>query len=302
MRQRQGLLPGLLAVLLCGCVSQDGLKTAWLERFHQMQGPTGPDVIQMDVALLECPAGDGCLDRDLWPQIDEQVLALEQKNVLEDNGFRIGQIGGITPPGLQALLLSPRSCPSPRRIALHAGQSFDLLLGPVLPVCRFRLQQDGEPAELRLEQAQCLLTVVPALTGDGRTTLRFTPQVRHGEARLQPRPAADLSGWLLKVQQPTEEYAHLSWEVTLAPNEYVVIGGRADEQAGAGRPPTLGQRCFLRPEETPPTRRLLVIRTACTPPAIDPGAECTPEQAAEEERIPPLASQASMSTARGTTP
>jgi hypothetical protein len=301
MRHRQALLPGLLAVLLCGCVSQDAGKASWLDRFHQMQGPTGPNVVQMDVALVECPFGDSYLDRDLWPQIDEQVVALEQKNLLQDNGFRVGQIGGITPPGLQALLLSPRSCPDPRRIVLRAGQSFDLLLGPVLPLCRFRMQQDGETAELRLEQAQCLLTVVPALTGDGRTTLHFTPQVRHGESRLQPRPAADLSGWLLKVQQPTEEYAHLGWEVTLAPNEYVVVGGRAEERAAGDRAPTLGQRCFLRPEETPPVQRLLVIRTGRTQPGIDLGAEGTPEQT-EEERIPPLASQASMSTARGTTP
>jgi hypothetical protein len=298
MRHRQALLPGLLAVLLCGCVSHDAVPTSWLDRFHQMQGPTGPNVVQMDVALLECPFGDGYLDRDLWTQLDEQVLTLEQKNLLEDNGFRIGQVGGITPPGLQGLLMSARNCPNPRRITLRAGQSYDLLIGPPLPLCRFRMQQDGEAAELHLEQAQCLLTVVPALTTDGRTTLRFAPQVRHGDTRLQPRPAADLSGWMWKVHQPTEEYAHLAWEVTLAPNEYVVIGGRAEDRAADARPPTLGNRCFLRPEETPPTRRLLVIRTGRTPPRLDLDAEGTAEQAAEEEQSPPLASQASMSTPR----
>jgi hypothetical protein len=297
MRQRQALLPGLLAVLLCGCVSQESIRTSWLERFHRMQGPTGPNVIQMDVALIEAPLGDSYLDRELWSQADEQVLALEQKNLLEDNGLQIGQVGGITPAGLQALLTSNKSSPDPRRITLRAGQSYDLLLGPMLPICRYRLLQDGESADVRLEQAQYVVAVVPTLTADGRTTLRFTPQVRHGEARLQPRPAADLSGWLMRPQQATETYAHLSWEVTLAPNEYVVIGGRSD------RPATLGHECFLRAEETPPTRRLLVIRTGRTPPSIEPAVVEGPgEQASEEEGIPPLACQASMSTARGTSP
>jgi hypothetical protein len=309
MRQRQALLPGLLAVLLCGCFGQETMHTSWLERFHMMQGPTGPDVVQMDVALIERPLGDSYLDRELWAVADEQVLALDQKNLLEDNGFQIGSVGGITPPGLQALLLSEKSCANPRRITLRAGQSYDLLLGPVLPVCRFRMPQDGELTDVRLEQAQCLLAVVPTLTSDGRTTLRFTPQVRHGETRLLPRPKADLSGWLLQPQQQMEDYAHLSWEVTLAPNEYVVIGGRPEKgdsaapPSGAGRPQTLGGRCFLRPEETPPVRRLLVIRTGRMPPSIDaePG-ESTSEQEAGEPLIPPLASQASMSTVRGTSP
>jgi hypothetical protein len=48
---------------------------------------------------------------------------------------------------------------------------------------------------------------------------------------------------------------------------------------------------------------LLVIRTGRTPPSIDaPAGQGTPDQEAEEDRTPPLASQASMSTVRGSAP
>src|SRR5947209_2927371 len=79
-------------------------------------GPTGGDVVQIDVAVLERPLGDRFLNRELWELADEQAITLEQKAVLDDNGFRVCQIGGLPPAGLQALLTSERSCPDPRRV------------------------------------------------------------------------------------------------------------------------------------------------------------------------------------------
>ncbi len=81
-------------------------------------------------------------------------------------------------------------------------------------------------------------------------------------------------------------YSWLSWTVTVAPNEYVVIGTRLD------RGETLGEQFFFSGEETPPVQRLLVLRTAHVPTPSGPGDE-TPS------RSPPLALCASMTAARG---
>jgi hypothetical protein len=71
--------------------------------------------------------------------------------------------------------------------------------------------------------------------------------------------------------------------VTLAPNEYVVVGARFD------RPGSLGYQAFVRADESPPVQRLLVIRTSRTAPdAPDDGDDGL-------ERSPPVASQASSS-------
>jgi hypothetical protein len=61
---------------------------------------------------------------------------------------------------------------------------------------------------------------------------------------------------VLREQRPTDRYPELGWEVTLAANEYVVVGGRYE------RPQTLGHACFIQGGEAAHGQRLLVIRAA----------------------------------------
>jgi hypothetical protein len=231
-----------------------------LDRLHPLQAPAGVDIVRMDVALLERRAGDAYLNDGLWALTDESGIPLECRTMLEENGFRIGQIGGIPPPELLALLTSKRSCANPRQIRLHAGAAQELSLGPLMPSCRFQLAEDGATDAVALEQAQLMLMVVPRLKSDGRIGLRFTPQIEHGEARLVACPAADHTGMMLQRQRSLCRYPALSWEVALAPNEFVVVGARAE------RPESLGQVAFVRTQESPPVQRLLVIRTSRTAP------------------------------------
>ena len=186
MRPRSALLL-LLSLVLSGCVAPKTHTTAWLDRFRHLGGPKGPDAVMMDVALIERPLGDGYLNRTLWTVADEQVIALESRAILEDNGFRIGQIGGITPVELQTLLTSERSCANPRRITSKAGKPAQLLLGPAVAACKFQIERQGQPVPVDLAQAECTLEVTPTLTPDGRTKLRFVPLVQHGV----PHSAAD---------------------------------------------------------------------------------------------------------------
>jgi hypothetical protein len=297
MGRRPALVVALLTALLAGCTTSKPVRaTAWLDRLRQLGHPSGPDVIQMHVALLERPVGDPYINGGLWTTSDEQVVALERRATLEDNGFRVGQIGGIPPAEFFALLTSERSCVNPRGIQLHSGKATSVVLGPPLAACRFIVQQDGRPAPVSLDQAQCSLEVLPTLVADGRTRLQFTPIVQHGATRLQPAPAADHSGWTLQAHRPTDRYDDLIWEVTLPPNEYVVVGGRFD------RPETLGHQCFVRPDEPSPVQYVLVIRTgrASADLTDDP-----PGPVAEDDsplRPPPLACQAALSTVRGVAP
>jgi hypothetical protein len=295
MRYRRALAVGLLTAVFVGCTTGEPVRSSsWLEQWQAFRGPTGPDVVQMDVALLERPVGDPYLTHELWTSADEQVIAFERRSVLEENGFRIGQVGGITPAGLQALLTSERSCVNPRRIHLHADNPTTVVLGPALAQADFQVLQDGQPGRVTLGQAQCTLTVVPSLTPDGRVRLRFHPQVQHGEAALRPTYAPDGSGLMLQEQRPTQRFPGLAWEVTLAPNEYVVVGARAD------RPGTLGHRCFVLPEGPAPVQRLLVIRTSRPAGEEDffqPAS--TPEGDPLPRRAPPLAYQAARSVVRG---
>jgi hypothetical protein len=293
MRRGGALFLGLLATLLAGCATaKQVVSTSWMERLHPFRGPTGADVIQMDVALLVRPVGDPYINKELWTYADEQTVPLERKAVLEENGFRVCQVGGLTPAGLQTLLTSEKSCVNPRRLFVRAGNPTQLALGPTMAQCRFRIRQDGPPVAVSRDQAECLLQVVPSPTNDGRTHLQITPQIRHGETGTTLVAAKDGSGWIMQTERPTETLSTLSWEVTLAANEYLVVGARND------RPEALGYQCFFRRDETIPVQRLLVIRAwRASGPAPD-GLTDPAEKAAS--RPLPLALQAAWTTVRGT--
>jgi hypothetical protein len=289
MRLRWALLAGLATVSLVGCLHESPTPSAaWWSRLSPFHGPTGPDVVQMDVAVLECPVGDSFINGALWELADEQVVGLEHKAVLDDNGFRVGELGGITPPGLLLLLRNERNNPSPRRVQLHAGNPTPITLGARLPACEFDLRQDGKPVKVSLKDAECGLQVVPTLAADGAIHLHVTPRITHGERRLWPAVSPDRRSLLLPAQRATEDYERLGWDVTVAPGQYVVVGTRYD------RPGTLGHRCFLRPAEAQPVQRLLVICTSRMGQgwATEPVAE-TAEDAISLSRAPPVALQAS---------
>jgi hypothetical protein len=280
----------LFAAGLIGCFpSRSEQSPPSLAAPARFEGPTGDDIVQMDLAIVERPCGDHFLNHELWELADEQGVNLERKPILEQNGFRVCQIGGLPPAGLQRLLASRRSCPDPRLVRRHAGDPMPVLLGPVWPRCAFCLDLDHEE-EVALDNAQCLLEVVPALADEGRILLRFTPHVRHGRPIMMRGSARAPDGtldWSACVKQPEEAYPALSWELTVGPSEYVVVGTRLD------RPNSLGHRCLVG-EGVPRMQRLLVLRAARAPSG-PPSDEAI-------GRSPPLAAQAGWPSARGTAP
>jgi hypothetical protein len=139
------------------------------------------------------------------------------------------------------------------------------------------------------------LTVVPTLAEEGRIQLSFIPSVKHGQAQFVPHAAQDSAGalrWSLEAQQPEESFPWLSWERTVGPNEYLVVGTMLHRRAaGEGKHDTLGQRCFLSEDRDRPTQRVLVIRAVPAPSA--------PLMDETMSRSPPLALQAGWYSARG---
>jgi hypothetical protein len=300
MRHWQAVVLALLAAPLTGCLTPpaepDGPRPGAGAAFG---GPTGPDIVQMDVALIERPADDPYLAEGVWQLADEQKLRrdgaidLEHKGRLAQNGFRVGQISGAPPGELCRLVRSERSCVNPRRLTLHAGKPTPVLLGPPWTHCAFVLHRGdrGEPVELDLARFQ--LEATPALTEDGRTLLHLTPVVKHGETSLATRPVVDPSGareWALVAEQPTEAYRQLGWDLEVGPSDYVLVG------APAAPGDSLGGRCFVYTEGAQPLRRLLVLRVGRTLP----DAPRDDDQALRKS--PPLALQAAATCARASSP
>jgi len=282
---RRALVLALLCGMAAGCTQpQSARSTSWFERLRAAD--FGKDVIQLDVALLERPIGDAFLDRELWKYTDEQTVALDRKAVLDDNGFRVGQIVGMPPGKLQALLSSERSCINPRRQMLPPGRATVQVLGPTLPHAEFQVSENGQTVEIALEQAQFVLEVTPTLAGDGKTRLRFAPKVQYGEKVPELHPAADGSDWAFEISRPCRQFPAVTWEVCIAPNEFLVVG------AGSDQPDSFGYHAFIQHDATAQVQRLLVIRTNRSADT----QTATLEDLARHS--PPLAVQATMSAAR----
>jgi hypothetical protein len=284
MRQGFALVLVPLAALLSGCAPDQTFSTnCWMQQVG-FQTPTGPDVVQIEMVLLERPLNDRYINSDLWKRADEQVVSLENRAVLEENGFRVGQLGGLTPAGLQTMLTTRQSGTDPRLLIVRSGRAQTLPLGPPRTQCRFQVQQAGRPEDVSLPQATNLLEIMPGITSDGRIRLRFTPQIEYGNSRLEMHPAEDQASLLLQQEKPRRSFSHLAWEVVLGPNQYLIVGTRMD------RPESLGYQCFFRPDENRPVQRLLVLRAGCVvPPA---GFSNSGPSLAGPLSQPPLALQA----------
>lgn len=259
MRSVCAMLLALIAGSIVGCTAgTPGRSTAWFQTLPAFRGPVGPDVVQFEWALIERPVGDRYLNEDLWSLANEQVIPLERKDVLVDSGLRIAQIGGLLPSAFQDMMRAERYNPNPRRRQVRAGRVTTLALGPVIPICEFRAPgaADGQDTCGHLTNVQFSYAITPMLAGDDKVRLSFTPQIQHGETKTVIKPADDGSGWTCGEQAVSEKFGGLSWDVTLGPNEYLLVGCWFKSQQ------TYGKECFVRIDEPKPVQRLLVIRTS----------------------------------------
>jgi hypothetical protein len=292
MRRGWALLLALLLAPLLGCFT--GKPESAIVRHDALMpfaAPLSDDTVVMEVALLECPVNDAYINGPLWDLVDETANP-ERKTELHDNGFRMGVLGPALPDRLIDLVTSERNASNIRQRSLPAGNAAPVPIGPSWKHCSFELKQEGQPTAVELDKAQCLLKIVPTASKEGQIALSFTPQVQYGEMQRVTRPVQDatqVNRWDLQVNPSIENYDGLSWELTVAPNEYIVIGTQMD------RVGTLGYRTFLHTENLSPVQRLLVLRVVRGP--------CRELKAKNHSKSPPpLALQAGWISVRGACP
>jgi hypothetical protein len=258
MRSLQPLV--LACALVAGCVStRPDVAISKYETGDPTAASADPVGIDLFVAVAERPVGDRYLNHDLWQFADEQTPFqhdLDHKSQIDQNGFRVGILGG-TPDGAFQNLLSGRNCPDPRCIRCLPGTPTGVDLGGVWPSCTFQLVRNGREQVTTLEQAQCRLQLLAHLDGESKVRIVVTPVVRHGQQEKLPRPVQDPDGsrrWDVQVRRPEVGYGWLSWTLLLGPGESAIIGGLMD------RTESLGRRMFLFTQTDAPVQRVVVLR------------------------------------------
>jgi hypothetical protein len=252
-------------IVLCaagvGCVSWANRPLKSVVRSLAPAAPT--EGIVLESVILERPAGDPFLDRDLW-RATLPVGSEETRALLSENGLRVGVLAGSLPQRFQTLLESDTEALNARAL------TFAMRRDEVLPTagphakCEFQLLSDlaGKRSPVALTGANAGLLVRPEPAKDARVRLVCEPQIQHGERREWLRPSADGTGFVKVEEVPLERYPALAFDVTLGRNEYLLVGCFAEQ------PGTLGAAVFGVAANGEPRQRVLVIRAR----QVNPGA------------------------------
>lgn len=257
-------------LLLCAAIAGVGCERL-LTHGDQPSAPTiarslapiaSSDGLYVESILLERPAGDAFLDRELWDAV-LPAGSPEKRTLLSENGLRAGLLTGNIPTAFQTLIESEAdTVDSHARTFNIRKEAVVPTVGPVDP-CRFSILSDlaGAPQSIELKQARCGILLKPQHTGDGRVRVYCEPQIQHGVRQEWYRPTEDGTQLTKHEEVPLERYPPCSFEVTLGADDYLVIGW------SAAKPASLGSVMFGVEAEGRPRQRVLVIRARQMAPA-----------------------------------
>ena len=236
-----------------------------------------PNSVVLDIFFVRVPLGDVAVNETLWQQVDEQHFPPALRQRMRQNGFRIGLLGGSIPMTLSKLLeledkpvasgeanqINVADMHSEPRVLLRHMQLGTGCRGLIvtsgiydrLPVLSL---ESGQLGGQTYDQAQAHLSVEVAIQDDGLVQLKLTPELHHGQARLQPRPiAGNEAMFQLTSSRPRRVFDDLSFSASVSPGSMVLVSSLPD------RPGSLGHH-FLTSDNGRPEQKLLVVRLSQT--------------------------------------
>jgi hypothetical protein len=254
----------VVCAVAVGCVTRPERPSA--TSVARSLAPVAPiEGIFLESVILERPAGDRFLDRDLWSET-LPVGNQEARVLLSENGLRAGVLAGNLPQRFQTLLESETEALGGRGLTFAMRKDEVLATSGPNERCEFSLLTDlaGKRAAVAFKQARCGILVRPEALPDGRVKVCCEPQIQHGERREWLRPSADGTGFVKFEEIPLARYPVLAFDATLSRNEYLVIGWPADQSD------TIGEALFSVEANEQPRQRVLVIRTRIVNPGAAP--------------------------------
>lgn len=249
MRRPAGLLFVAACAAAVGCFWTGTARTSL--RDHQ---PVRPDAgLLLNTRLIEQPLGNGYLNGGLW-DATACPIGHEQAVLLARNGLRVGILSGVLPDRFDRLAHSEATTISPMLRTLVPGQAKVVPVNGPLEQCSYRAVRElaADPEAVELTMAECGLAVTASETG-GRVKLTCAVQVQHGDKRAWLAETADGTEFTRRDRKPLAAYPALTFDVTVGPDDYLLLGATADPAD------TLGQAFFLTTAELP-RQRVLVIR------------------------------------------
>jgi hypothetical protein len=285
---------GMVSFALAGCLhDRPASSSSFADRFR-MGGPTGPDAVFIDYALIERPAGSSEINRQIWTNVDEIAIDASTRCLLAENGIRAGVIGGMLPPELESMIANAKSDTGRRQRRLYVNNPASVQVNGPIPVAEYHykssIDADAKLETVHYEQARFSMTFTPSHAPDGKIMLHCVPEIEYQDKRSWLPTGAVASAWM--GHKPIERCTPLSWELKLSPGEFLVIGSYYE------RGPWLGNQIFAGTQSGQKVQRLLVVRTGL----LYPAEAAADANLASKDNILPLAAQATLSASRTKSP
>jgi hypothetical protein len=228
------------------------------------------DSVALEATFVRIPAGQAELNTQLWQQIDEQCIPVDQRRRLNDNGFRCGLVGSQMPDRLRQVLDQQQSTPldqevqsemdvlkNSKRVHHRAGRRCEFVTHAPQPnmVVLYREARQQKVGGQVFHDAQCVLASRCYPEGHGGARLELVPEVHHGEPRKQW--VASEGTFHPLTGREREVFTDLMIDVQLAPGQTLILSC-TDEIKG------LGQNFFVEAGPGDAQRKMFLIRLAQT--------------------------------------
>ena len=223
------------------------------------------NAIQLEVLFVERPADDPLLGPMLWREIDQiGAIPAETRELLQQNGFRVGHVGSSLPPTVQTLLgivgqgdVGDNADAKPligSRKSLPPGMDTEVQTGEERESYQLNIVQGDRVKQHEYQYARSLFRMKSARLQDGWVRIDFQPEIHHGENRVRHTPTDE--GWAYRSRQNVDaRHAH-QFSLTMNVGELAIITAAPDQ------PESMGDLFFCRDDHGIKKQRVLIVRVA----------------------------------------
>ena len=265
-----GRLPWLVVVLavstLTGCSlfpTDDAVSKVESRRPALPPIRAARNAIQLEVLFVERPSDDPLLGPMLWREVDQiTAIPAETRELLQQNGFRVGHVGSSLPPTVQTLLgivgkddVGGNAKPLVgSRKSLPPGMDTEVQTGEERESCELKIVQGDQVSRHDYQFARSLFRLKSARLQDGWVRIDFQPEIHHGENRVRHTPTDE--GWAFRSRQNVDaRHAH-QFSLTMNVGELALITAAPDQ------PESMGDLFFCRDDHGIKKQRVLIVRVA----------------------------------------
>lgn len=224
----RAVLAAVLATAVAGCLPFTGPRSA--QQLVKNYNPFGlatavaKDKLVLRSLLLEQPTGDPYLTAGLWTST-LKPLPPETAALLAENGLRVGVFPSNPPAELLDRINTGKTV-RPSEATVGLGEAKVLPVNGPVPKAAFQTVADigADPTKHDLANAQFAFHVTANTADNGKVKLTFEPRAQHGQRQGWLRPTLDGTGFAWLDGKEAERFPKLTFDVTLSPGEFLVVG------------------------------------------------------------------------------